>query len=132
MKVTILQMLTGEKALQSLMDSKLPLIPSYRISKIAKQFSEELGNYREKINSRILADGELKVDKDGKPILDEKTGQELYHITDKDKKEIFTKEHEEMLKQEVELEFTPISLEELEGYDISPSVFYHLDYLFTE
>lgn len=110
---------TEKSPLNKLLDTKLPVKTSYRISRVISKIEPEIKLFNQ---TRL----EL-IKKHGKE--DKETGQ--YNIPKKSI-EKFTKEINELLTQEIEIDFDCVKIEELGDITIEPSILVSLDWLITE
>ena len=105
--VKLLELREMSSALGKLLSSTMPVKQSYRMSKLAKCITKEMNDIEESRNDLIKKFG----DKNDK-------GQ--IEIIDNDKKEEFNKEFADLLKEEVEITFVPIDLENIGEAKLTP------------
>lgn len=109
MQITLSELKSIETPLSKLMEQKLPLKTSFKLSKVLKQIANELQALEEARQKLIRQYGEVE--------------EETQSITIKDEAKLlqFQKEFSDFLKEEVELAFEPISIDLL-GEDCNLSV----------
>jgi hypothetical protein len=101
MKVTLAEIKALEIPLTAFLKEKLPLKASYRLSKVLKQISSELADLESERQKLIREYGDV-----------DETNNEIA-IKDEAKLIQFRIEFTELLKEEIELNYDPISLSEL-------------------
>jgi len=108
MKITINKLVESVPDLKAILATKLPIKVAYRINKLVNnQIERELKQYDEARISLVNKYG----DKDEKGDL---------KVTDPEKIKEFMKELNELLAMEIELDFTPIKVEELGDVQVEP------------
>lgn len=116
MKVTLNQIVSSVDGLKALLDVKLPFKISYRISKLVNnKLESELKIYNE-LRNKLITD------------LGEKNEDGNYQVKDPKKLEEFTEKMQELLNQEVELDFEPLKVEDIgdaviESKNVVPWIF---------
>lgn len=123
MKIKIETLLNSVPAMQELMNLKLPIVVSFKISKALRTVDKELTAFNEVKNKRIKELGE-EIVVDGKPTGNWKVKEE--------NSEAFNKEHKELVEKEVKLELPEIKISELGDVKIEASVLMNLDWLIKE
>lgn len=98
-KVTLVELKGMEAPLTKLLEQKLPIKCSYKLSKILKLISKELGDLEDARQTLIRTHGEVSEDS--------------ITITDSDKLLAFNQEFSDLLKEEVEFDYDPISIDML-------------------
>ncbi|MCK9370955.1 hypothetical protein M0R04_13675 [Candidatus Dojkabacteria bacterium] len=104
--------------LTSLSKIKLPIKVSYWVSRILSKVNSELKSFQEQRNKLIEEYGEQ----------DEKTKQ--FTVKDPEKLKVFSKEINELLDVEVELDVKKISIKDLGAITIEPELL--LNWIFIE
>ncbi len=108
MKISLNEIVSSVEGLKALLDTKLPVKVSYKISKlINNQLNRELKNYEE-VRTKLII--ELGVKKDN--------GDS--EVVDPEKIKEFQSKLTELLKEEVEIEWEPLSVEDLGDVSIEP------------
>jgi hypothetical protein len=115
------------KTFTSLKLEKVPVKTKYWMSRLINKIDSELKSYEEVRVGLIKEFGKEKLDEEGKP-----EGFEI-DMKDKEKSEAFYKKFSELQDQEIELEFTKIKIEELEGSEgVTIQLLMQLDWLVQE
>lgn len=105
MKITLGEVDTAKDSLRSLMAKELPIKVSYRFAKLAKQLSDELNQLEDQRKELIKKHGDAKDDG-------------TFKIPD-DKRETFLKEYEDLLSLEIDVNFEPVTVDQLGDINIS-------------
>lgn len=115
----------GTEALASIMQIKLPVVLSYKLSLFIKKVSPELDEFGKKRNELLKEYAEPVLGEDGK-----ETGQMKF----KGQAEVeeFNKEINALLDQEVKIELPEISITEFGNIEIEPKQLMHLDWLIKQ
>ncbi len=120
MKLTLAELKALEIPLTNFLKEKLPLKASYRLSKVLKQISSELGDLEQERQKLIRQYGEV----------DTEAGE--ISIKEEAKLNQFRLEFSELLKEEVELNFEPIALDDLGSVELTLADMTFLSVLFKE
>jgi len=110
MKIKLAQIKAIEEPLAKLADKELDIRISYRLGKFIKVIGQEL---QELETNRIKL-----IKKYGKPV-DNKAGQQEYQIEEENKNK-FIDDFNKLLQEEINVDFSPISLEELKDVQLTP------------
>jgi len=110
MKIKLAQIKTIEEPLAKLADKELNVRISYRLGKLLKVIGKEL---QELETNRIKL-----IKKYGTP-KDDAKGQQEYKIED-DNKDKFIKDFNELLQEEIKVDFSPICLDQLKDIKLTP------------
>lgn len=124
MKLPIKTILDSVEGLKTLSRLKLPIVLSFKVSKVIKEVDKELQSFDEVKRKRVEELGEEVKDEKGNP-----TGN--FTVTPKNMK-AWTKEYKALLENEVELKISKIKISELTEEKIEPFVFAQLDWLIQE
>jgi hypothetical protein len=106
MKLRLLDIKNLEVPLSNLINQRLPLKTSFKLSKVIKEISDNLQLVEEQRQKLIKEYGELNEE------------DQSITITDPEKLATFQNEYNEFLKDEIDLNYEPISIEEL-GPDVN-------------
>ena len=106
------------EGLSDILSKELPVQPAYLFGKLAKKIRKEF-NELEENRMKLVHKYALK-DSENNLVVED--GQ--YKVSDR---ESFAKEFSELLETEVEIEFTPVSLEKLGDVKISPKTMIDLE-----
>jgi hypothetical protein len=108
-----------EESLRKITTLSLPVKVSYRLSKCLTKISKELGfleeqrmNLVRKYGTAVEETGEIKVTTENMPD--------------------FVKEYNELLQEELRIEFSPISLDSVENLELTPLDMVQLEKFFKE
>lgn len=112
----------GAEALGQLMQIKMPIVLSFKLSLFIKKINPAVEEFGKKRNELLAIHAEKILDKDKK-----ETGQMKF--TDKEKAEEFTKEINLLLDTEVKVEVPEIKIEEFGNIEIEPKLLMNLDWL---
>jgi hypothetical protein len=110
------------EGLQVLAAKDLPIKQAYWIGKTIPKLMKEFRDVEEARNKLCLK--HCKKDAEEKPITKEKNGNKVYDMGDED---AFNKELEELWDMELDIEFTPIPIEKLEGVKIDTATMIKID-----
>lgn len=121
MKITIEQLHSIQVSLGKLLDQDLPIRMAYRMGKLAKTVREELNEFEEARVKLVEKIGE-KVEEDGKEKIS----------VPKDKMEVFSQELKSLLDEEVDVDFEPIKISDVEDIKLSAIDMANLDKFLTE
>ena len=119
MKFNLIEIRALEQSLVKLNDKELPIRIAFRLGKFLKKIYEELAlieKYRKDLVKKY-SNGE---DKSGN-----------YEVI-KDKEEDFKKEFSELLMEEIDIDFSPISISELGDISLTPVDMIRLDKIIYE
>ena len=119
MKIKLGELKVIEESLKKLITMSLPIKISYNLSKTLKKISDELTLFDEQKNILIRKYGTENVEKN------------LIEVIEPQKLVEFSKDINELLSVEIDLEFTPIDIELLEGKELSPADMINLNMFFT-
>lgn len=122
MKVTLANIKNMEASLDSLLKKELNIRVAYRLSKLAKQIYNELV---------IFEDNRIKLIKKYGSFNKE---SQVFEIDPKNQKNIdaFTSEFNQLISEEVDINFQPISLEDLEDIKLSAIDMMHFNNFIIE
>ena len=123
-KFTVEEMFRFIGSARNVLDEKLPVKPSYRLSKLVKKIESEMKHYQEERTK--LLEKHCKKDEKGKPVIEKDVYQGI------EGNELFAKEHTELLSCECELDMMPVSITELGDAKISPNDMAVMDKFFIE
>jgi len=112
----------GAEALGQLMQIKMPIVLSFKLSLFIKKINPAVEEFGKKRNELLAIHAEKILDKDKK-----ETGQMKF--TDKEKAEEFTKEINLLLDTEVNVEVPEIKIAEFGNIEIEPKLLINLDWL---
>lgn len=119
MKIKLDEIVKNAESLTNLLKVKFPVKISYRLVRIADKVSKELETFY-KSKQDLLEKYGKKEEKDGKQ----------FYSFEAEQAKLFTKELEDLLSLEVELDFELIKLSEVGELDIEPALL--VSYIFTE
>lgn len=126
--MTIKDILESKDALAKLNNTQgMPSVVAYRIGKSIKALDNELQTYDE-VRTKMLTEAANK-DEEGKPVIIEETGQ--YDIP-KDKLEDIYKEIEKLQREEVNVEFKKVSVDDISKADLTPRELMQIDFMLEE
>jgi len=117
MKLSLKTIINSVTGLQGLSNLKLPIVTSFKISKVLKQINAELETFNEVKNKRSDEMG-----------LSEKKQED---ITPEENKK-WNEEIKELTSKEVDIDVTKIKLSELGEEKIEPYILSQLDWLIEE
>lgn len=118
MKIKIEKLIGSTEALKNLFTAPVPVSVAFLLSKIIKEFEENLKFFDDARNAAIQKYG--KEQKDGTFKVGEKEGV------------ILNKEVQDLLNTEIEFHADPINIDKLNDITLSASDMYSLDWLLTE
>lgn len=118
MKLTLGEIANAESGIVELSKCLLPARSAFKVSRILREISAELEGFHKHKNELVKK-------------LGESTDGESYKIKPENAKE-FTKQIEDLLKEEIELKIEPLKLEHIEGAKISTMAIVSLGKLVTE
>ena len=121
------------KSFNELLEIKMPLKLSWKISKAAKEIDSLVKLYGEARN-KLVQEFSAK-DENGKVILaKDENGQEVHNSAKLSDPLGFELKIKELNEIENELIFEPISISELEelNVDVQPSIFFNLNFIFKD
>lgn len=110
--MNIKEILESKEAIETLTAQNLPINTAIKVSKVQKELNSVLDIYQERRKSLFEKYGE---------------GKDLT-IPD-DKREVFIKEHEELINEELEITIQKISAEALGDINITPNHLTNLSWL---
>ena len=126
MKLTNLTILNGMASLSTLSQEKLPISISYQISKNISKLNNELKIYNEERQKLINKYG--KKDENDKLIIGDKN-----EITFKEECKIdWNRDFSELLSIENEIDIAKISIDSLEGIELSPNEIMSIEFMIEE
>lgn len=126
--MTIKDILESKDALAKLNNTQgMPSVVAYRIGKSIKALDNELQTYDE-VRTKMLTEAANK-DEEGKPVIIEETRQ--YDIP-KDKLEDIYKEIEKLQREEVNVEFKKVSVDDISKADLTPRELMQIDFMLEE
>ena len=99
MKLTLGELLNGKPALEKLVNLEISIKAAYKLSRIIRKLNEELQNFEEQRQKLVNQYGEPQ--ENGNVIVTQEN------------MEAFAKELNDLASLEIELDFEPVSLEEL-------------------
>lgn len=111
-KVKLLDIVNSREALSTLMNEKLPMVVSYKLAKIFKIVAPELDLLEQQRQKMIRELGEPLSE-------DEENG--AWKVKKENEKE-FQKQFEELLQEEVELDFDPVPVSIFDALDDKVSI----------
>lgn len=117
-KVKMKELVAKEEILKSIFPEKMNSRASYIVSKKLKLINDEIAKYHEEKNKQIVIHGTL--DENGN------------HTVEKEKLKEFVASVEPLLDMEIELNFDPISIVELEKYEMDAVKMAELHWLFVD
>ncbi len=120
MKIKLEGLVKSEELLPKLLEIKFPIKISFRISRIADKVYQELKTFYKSKQDLLEKYGKREEEKDGKQLFSFEAEQA----------KLFTKEFEDFLSLEVEIDFEPIKIGELGEINIEPYLL--ISYIFTE
>ncbi|MHA1469099.1 MAG: hypothetical protein ACTSSP_00910 [Candidatus Asgardarchaeia archaeon] len=118
MKFTLAEIRAIGKNMSKLITLELPVKTSYRLSRLMSACSKELVMI-EKSRTDLVKKYGVGNDKDGYKVKDEE-------------EEKFRAEYSQFLMEEVEIDFEPIPIGDLDGFNISPIELSRLDKIIKE
>jgi hypothetical protein len=110
MKIKLEQIVLNVEQLKALQEVKFPVKVSYRIMRLVNKLQPELNTYETKRNELVKEFGEPA---------DEKGD---IRVTDPKKLVKFTEKLQELLSLDIEVDFTPIKMEELGDVNVEPKL----------
>jgi len=116
--LTLSELKGMEQPLTKLLDQQLPVKVGFKLSKVLKEFSKELGELEEQRQKLIRQYGEAD--------------ENQITITDPEKLEKFHTEFNDLLKEEITFEYSPINIDLLGDVDMPVSEIAVLSVLFTD
>jgi len=116
--LTLSELKGMEQPLTKLLEQQLPVKAGFKLSKILKEFSKELGELEDQRQKLIRQYGE--------------TVENQITITDPEKLEKFHSEFGELLKEEITFEYTPINIDLLGDVDMPVAEIAVLSVLFVD
>lgn len=123
MKVRIGQLYQGVRTLNKLVDLELPIGHTFRLTKIVSRAREDF-NAIEKIRDRLVR-------QHGVAVTNEDGVETGYQVPD-DKRAAFFNDFVEVLNEEVEIDWTPISVDSLPNVRLSINELAAVSFLFVE
>ena len=124
MKVTTRQILSSVDSLNKLINEKLPARVAFRVAQVSRQLDTHIQDYNKTLTK--LQQEHCSKDDEGKMV---KNDQGIIQFEDKD---VFHKEHEELLSCTVEVNGSKLKLDQLSSMNVEPAIFYHLDWFVQE
>ena len=112
MKLKLSQIVDNEVSLSKLGEVKFPATKvSFKIARIVDKLAPDLKNYH-KQRQELLEKYGKKEEKEGK----------IFYSFEADKAETFTKEIEDLLSLEIDVDFEPINITEIGDMEIEPKL----------
>lgn len=114
------QLLNADKAIEALGESKnLKAKTAYTVAKDIKMINEEVDNYKKVFNDMLLKYGH---EQDGNYVISEQ--DETFPV--------FIKEHNELVNTELDLNLVQLSIDDLDGAELTPNQLIALDFLISD
>lgn len=124
MKLTLNEIVSAVDPLNRLMDMDLPARKAFKVMRLVDELSEQVERYNKLRGELFKKYGEAVVDQDGNS-----TGQlQVPH----EKSEEFSREHSELLQEEVEIAAPVLTFDDLEEVSIKPKDLVRLGSLLQE
>jgi len=120
MKITIKQLLDSVTPLNEIITLDFPVKYSFRLAKLAKSLTADLEMATEKDQSLISKYGTQDEENEGQWKIDQENIEE------------FSKQRSELMSEEIEIDFEPISLSDVGDISIKPKDLMLLDSFFVE
>ena len=127
MKFNLNEIMAMTKSLNVILEKELSVKPAYWLARFLGKVESEM-KAMEKARLKLISKY-AKKDKDGKPL--QKKGTDQFDITEENVVK-FTEEFDELCKEEVEIDFNPIKLDDLGDIKLTPSVLIHLGKIIVE
>jgi hypothetical protein len=124
MKLTTKQIINSVDSLNKLIGERLPAKASFRIAQVSRQLDDHLKDYQKTLTKLHQEFG--KKNDDGELVRDARG------VIQFDDFKTFSKEHEDLLGCEVEVNGKSLKLDLLTSVNLEPSIFYHLDWFVKE
>lgn len=119
-----IEQLLNSQGLSIILSKELPMVTSFKLSKLAKRIEEEVSLFDKARVAKVKELGEPIKDKDGKETSDYKIKEE--------NKEIWAQEYKSLIEQEVTIEVPEIKLADFGDIKIAPSQLLGLEWLIKE
>lgn len=118
MKLKLSQIVENEVSLSKLGEVKFPTKVSFKIARLVDKIAPDLKNYY-KQKQELLEKYGKQEEKEGK----------VFYSFETDKAETFTKEIEDLLSLEIDVDFEPINITEIGDIEIEPKLL--ISWVFT-
>jgi len=131
MKISLNEVMGMQAGLDVLLGKEIPVKPAYWLARFLDKIRSEMAAM-EKARIKLI-EKLAKKDKDGKPLMKKaKDGEpQQYDLTDENMAK-FQKEFAELGKEEFEIDFKPIKLDQLGDISLKPIVLVQLGKLIEE
>ena len=119
-----IEQLLNSQGLSALLSKELPMVTSYKLTKLSKRIAEEVDTFDKARIAKIKELGEPIKDKDGKDT-------ENYKIKDENK-EVWEAEYKSLIEQEVSIDVPEITVADLGDIKIAPNQLVGLEWLIKD
>lgn len=109
MKIKLGDIVGNSENLQNLLKTKLPVKVAYRLKRLSQKLEGEIKTYNETRNALVL---EIAKDLPDPTKITAENQEELQE---------YNKRHNELLEMEVEIDFEPISIDDLGEVEVAPN-----------
>ena len=125
MKFKLAELKPFAEGLKEILDVELPIKPAYWLGKLLVKVENELKHFEE-ARLKLIAKHSIEKDEKGRPKVDETTNR---YVVDE---EAFGKEFIELCDEEIEIDFKPITLDELGDVKLKPITLAKLERIIKE